>query len=387
MTTSAGPPARSREGAKPAWTALAGILGALAAAVSASSATGTRPDEAELRRQLERRGVDAAAIVLPHALSPEIERWLEDSVPAGGTAEERLETLLELLLDRNELDLEYHQGRTGTAVETFSSRKANCLSFTHLFVGMARELGLAAYYLKVEDLQGFEREGDLVVVSGHVTAGFGPPARPMVLEFTIFPATEYRRFHPLSDLSAVALFYSNRGAELLLDGERERALEWLETAVRIDEELADAWNNLGVVLRRVDRLDEAEVAYRRALEEDPESTSALQNLSALLLQVEGREDEGRRLLALTDREENRNPFNYLALGDLSIERGRLDDAERYYRRALALAPDSAESRAALGQWHLASGRVGAARKWLRRALKSDPDEPRAQRLRRQLTEG
>ena len=359
-------------------------------ALSVHSAMAVEPrrvDEAELLRELERRGLDTQTIVLPHALSAEIESWLAAVIPAGGGEKARAEALLELLLDRNHLDLEYHQGYTGTAVETFESRRANCLAFTHLFVGMSRHLELPVYYLKVDDLQSFEREGDLVVVSGHITAGFGPPERPKVLEFTVFPATEYRRFSLLSDLSAVALFYSNRGAELLLEGDREAALDWLETAVRIDETLPDAWNNLGVVQRRSGEFGAAEVAYRKALEIDPEQTSAYQNLAALLLHVPGREAEGRQLLALIDRDENRNPFNFITLGDLSASQGRLDDAERYYRRALQLGPESAEAQAALGDWNLAAGRRGRAKKWLKRALKIDPNEPRALRLKQRLADG
>lgn len=355
--------------------------------VETAGAQKLRSDEEALLRELRRRELDVETVVLPHALSPEMKEWLAGAVARESNDERLVAQLLEQLLDRSRLDLEYHQGYTGTAVETFETRQANCLAFTHLFVGMARELGVDVYYLKVEDLQSFEREGDLVVVSGHVTAGFGPRRKPRVLEFAIFPAADYRQIRLLSDLSAVALFYSNRGAELLLEGDREGALEWLETAVRIDENLADAWVNLGVVHRRLGDLDAAEIAYRKALVIDPDLTSAYQNLSSMLLKLDDRREEGQRLLALTDRSENRNPFNFIALGDLSLEQGRPKDAERYYRRALNLEPDSAESQAAIGQWFLDAGRPRRAKRWLKRARKIDPDNPRVARLAEQITEG
>lgn len=366
-------------------------MGGVALAVlqfgDAGAAHARRPDEQELLRQLRKRGLEVDSIVLPHALNREMEVWLATAVPPEVGKQQRVERLLESLLSRSQLDLEYHQGYTGTAIEAFDSRRANCLAFTHLFVGMARQLDLPVYYLKVDDLQSFEREGDLVVVSGHITAGTGPVRNPRVLEFAIFPVAEYRNLRPLSDLSAVALFYSNRGAELLLKGDREGALSWLETAVRIDDSLADAWLNLGVVHRRLGALEEAESAYWRALEIDPESTSAYQNLSALLLNNVERREEGLRLLALTDRGGNQNPFNFLTLGDISLDRGSLEDAERYYRRALQLAPEAAEAQAAMGEWALASGRRGRARKWLKRARRSDPQDPRVLRLAQQIAEG
>ncbi len=303
------------------------------------------------------------------------------------TAEERVDALLQHLLGRSELDLRYHQGYTGTAAETFASGRANCLAFTHLFVGMARELDIEAHFLRVDDLLSFEREGDLVVISGHVTAGFGSQRRPRILEFAVFPAAEYRDVRLLSDLNAVALFYSNRGAELLLSGDRDGAREWLEQAVRIDETLADAWVNLGVVRRRQGDLKGAEAAYRHAIEIEPELSSAYQNLSALLLKWDGRAEEAERLLALTDRRGNRNPFNFLALGDVSLRQGRLEDAGRYYRRALDLDPEEAESQAAMGLWHLEAGNRSRARKWLRRAEKIDPNQARVRQLAEQIANG
>lgn len=317
---------------------------------------------------------------MPHAIDERMAQWLAEAVPRRLSDEQKLTLLLEELLGRNKLDLQYHRGYTGTAIETFESGQANCLAFTHLFVGLARELKLPVFYLKVDDLQSFEREGDLVVVSGHITAGFGSISRPRILEFTIFPAADYQSLHPLSDLGAVALFYSNRGAELLLSGDREGALVWLETAVRIDPALPEASTNLGVVYRRLGRMEEAEAAYRRALEVDPEYVSAYRNLSALLLRIEGRREEGRQILELTDQRQSRNPFNYLALGDLALSQGHVADAERYYRRALQLGPDLAEASAAMGQWALAAGRRQRARRWYRKAARLDPDQARVRSL-------
>lgn len=352
----------------------------LMAAASVSGQARGGEGEGSLRRQLKQRGLDPAAIVLPHAIDERMVEWLEEAVPRRLTEEQKLTQLLEELLGRNKLDLQYHQGYTGTAIETFESGQANCLAFTHLFVGLSRQLKLPVFYLKVNDLQSFEREGDLVVVSGHITAGYGSANQPRILEFTIFPAAEYRSIRPLSDLGAVALFYSNRGAELLLEGDREGALEWLEIAVQIDPALPEASTNLGVVYRRLGRLEDAEAAYRHALEVDPEYTSAYRNLSALLLRIEGRKEEGRQILELTDQKQSRNPFNYLALGDLAVSQGHLADAERYYRRSLKLGPELAETSAAMGQWELAAGRRQRARRWYRKAAKLDPEHARVRSL-------
>jgi len=305
------------------------VVAFLIVGVPATGAARERSDQVALRRALKARGLDPKAIVLPHAVNEAMTDWLEETMPRRLADDVEARILLERLLSRDELDLDYLRGYTGTAVEVFETGEANCLAFTHLFIGLARELGLPVFYVKVEDLQSFEREGDLVVISGHVTAGFGSKNRPQILEFSIAPVVEYRQVRPLADVSALALFYSNRGAELLIEGDLAAALEWLETAVRIDPELPEGWLNLGVTYRRSGRLEAAERSYWEAVGTDPEFAPAYQNLSALLLRAPGRAEEGRRLLALSDQKENRNPFNYLALGDLSLAQGRPDDAERY----------------------------------------------------------
>ncbi|MBZ0088867.1 MAG: tetratricopeptide repeat protein, partial [Thermoanaerobaculia bacterium] len=137
-------------------------------------------------------------------------------------------------------------------------------------------------------------------------------------------------------------------------------------------------------LRRSSRMSEAEAAYRRALELDAGQISAYQNLAALL-EMQGRAAEARDLLAVTDRGANRNPFSYLALGDLSMRQGRFEEAERFYRRALRLDPAQAEAPAALGICALSTGKTREARGWLKKAEKLDPANARvsdlAQRLR------
>jgi Flp pilus assembly protein TadD len=333
--------------------------------------------------QLRERGVDPDQIELPFDLSPEMEKWLREEADFGGTPENRLDQLLRQLLHRDGQELKYLSGHTGTAREVWETGTANCLAFTHLFIGMAREINLPVYYLRVSDLQSFEKDGDLVIVSEHITAAYGPPAQRRVLDFSDRPVTQYHTVQPIADLTATALYYSNRGAEKIREGETAEALEILELATRIDPELADAWINYGVAVRRSGRKEEAERAFRRALELDPSHMSAYQNLAALLT-VTGRGREARELLAVTDRSKNRNPFSYLALGDVSMREGRLAEAERFYRRALRLDPGKAEPLAALGQWALSSGQVREARSWLKKAEKVDPENPRVGELARRL---
>jgi Flp pilus assembly protein TadD len=387
MKSSTAPAARLR----PAWrsarqvAALIALAGSAAGSLACASGTsGLALSQRErIRIQIAERGLNPADVVLPFEVNDQMRTWVRERVKTGGEPTQRLEQLLQALLHRDGVELSYQRGYTATATEVWETHKANCLSFTHLYVGLAREIGLPVYYLRVSDLQSFEKDGDLVVASEHVTAAHGPPTHRHVLDFSDRPVKDYRQTEPISDLRAVALHYSNLGAHRIRDDRTDEAIELLETAIRLDPELADGWINLGVAMRRVGDLATAEAYFRRALELDPSATSGYTNLASVL-QRQGRDAEAARVLALTDRFRSRNPFSYLALGDLALREGRLDEAERYFRRAQRLDPESAETLAALGQWALAAGRRHAAQRWLRKAEQVDPAEPRVADLARSL---
>ena len=366
-----------------------GLLRGLVLAVCAFCAAGCATQglgmrlEHRLEDQIRERGVDPTKVVLPFRATDEMKRWLAKQVPRSTRNETQLSWLLQAVLNRTEAPLTYVAGHTGTATEVFASGTANCLGFSQLFVALARELDLPVYLLRVSDLQSFEREGDLIVASAHITAAFGTPDKRRILDFAQRPVRAYRWVDEISDLTAVALYYSNRGAEELRDGRAESGLDLLQIAVRLDPELAEAWINLGVAERRLGDLSSAEAAYRKALEIDPSTVTAYQNLSALLRML-GREQEAEALLGLMDRSGNRNPFSYLALGDLSLRLGRIEEAGRFYRRAVRLDPNLAEGQAALGHWALAAGKPREAQRQLRKAQSLDPKNARVDALAHRL---
>ena len=341
-------------------------------------------DRSAFHLDLRGRGLDPASVVIPFEVTDEMRAWVRQRVPEAGSMEERLDKLLAALISEDGLGITYERGRTDIAPVAFANRKANCLGFTSLFVGLARAIGVPAFYLDVEDVESFERDGDLLVISGHVSAAFDVGGGHLkILEFADAPRVEYRRIRRLHDLTAVSLYYSNVGAELLRAGRAEEALTWLRQATVIDPDLGDGWVNLGVALRRAGDLDGAEKAYRRALEADSGAASAYQNLAALL-RFRGRAAEADELMALASRAIDQSPFSYLALGDLSLANGRREEARRFYRRALRLGHDDPEPYAALGLAALAGGDLGEAKKWLRKATALGPDNKRVRRLAGEL---
>lgn len=343
----------------------------------------------EREAAIRARGLDPILLEMPDRLTEEMRSWAASQVDPGSPPISQLQQLLEAMGDPEKLGLVYAEGYTATAQETFDTGEANCLSFTQLFVALTRDLGLPTYYMNIPEVQRFRRRGDLVVVSGHVTAGYGEERERHILEFGAVSSENYSRAQPISDVEALALFYVNRSGELLQEGDTDASLEMSRTAIDLQPELADAWVNLGVALRRSGDVDGAETAYLNAVDVDSDHLVAYHNLS-LLYRRRGEKDAAGKLLNLLDRRDNRNPFVYLDLGDAAIEDGRLDEAGRFYRRAVRLGDELAEPRAALGLLAFRRGDVDKARRWLRRAQKLDPEEPRTQQLEghlRQSQEG
>lgn len=341
-------------------------------------------DQSDLIREVQLRGLEPDEIVHPFALTPEIRQWAREKLPATLASEEKIFHLADLLLATGWLE-QYQWGYTGTAIEVFETRRANCLAFTFLFVGLAREVGLDVHFLDVEKEQDFRRDGDLIVVSRHVAVGWGNDVERHIFDFAEVPTTRPRYARRIDDLTAIALFYSNRGAEALQAQQPAAALEWLDVATRLDPSIASAWGNRGVAQRRLGRIEEAEVAYRKALELDPGLYSVYHNLASLL-RLEEREDEAEAVEEILAESPHRNPFTYLLLGDLSLREGRVDEARRLYRRAVTLGADRAECHAAMGLLAARDGDLGKAERLLRRAQSIDPDEARTRRLSRLLRE-
>jgi tetratricopeptide (TPR) repeat protein len=347
-----------------------------------------RPANLLLEDAIRARGLDPDTIIVPFEVSEPMRAWALNNVPRyTGRATDRLDALLSALLrEHGGINLEYEGRVSRPAQEVFETGKANCLGFTMLFVGLSRSLGINTYFLLVDDLVTAQQEGDLVVLSGHVTSAFGPPSERTVLDFAVAPVREYRNVGPINDLTAIALYYSNRGAEELRDGDPEKAREWLEVATKLDPELDDPWINLGVALRRLGDYPAAERAYRTALEIDASASSAYHNLAALLRRS-NRIDEADELLTLAKSLNSRNPFNFVSLGDMALRRGNHDEAARYYRRAIRLAPDDAYGYAALGRLELAAGDERQARSLLKKARKKNPEDLRVHLLETLLEHG
>ncbi len=225
---------------------------------------------------------------------------------------------------------------TLTASEAFEQRRGNCLTFTNMFLVMARRLGLRAQFQEVDIPPDWNQRGSTMVLRRHINVRVllrGRTAEGMGVRIVDF-GEETTPLHyidlssrVISDARALAHFFNNWAAESLEAGNDNLAFAYLRKALlEGDSEFAPAWTLAGVMYQRAGRDDLAEQSWLRAAEADPRATAALSNLQRLYAR------QGRTVLAdhygeRVNRHRLRNPYE-------RVVRARSAYAERDYATAI-----------------------------------------------------
>jgi tetratricopeptide (TPR) repeat protein len=276
------------------------------------------------------------------------------SVPAGDP-NTTANGLLDGMRDGGMLSLHYADDFTRTARATFHDRVGNCLSFTMLFVGLARAAGLDARYQLVDVPPTWSDDIGLVSVGKHINAIVATPPRAIVVDFNDEYFHEQYSTRIINDDYAAAFYYSNLGAEALGRRDNELSFALLTKAVRTYPDMAAAWVNLGVLYLRLQHLDYAEAALLRALKTDPREQSAFTNLESVYKTL-GNADLAERYGAQIRQYREINPYYHYALARAAFNDKRYDDALASLRTAIRLKGDEDDFYSLQGQVFAALGR-------------------------------
>ena len=131
-------------------------------------------------------------------------------------------------------------------------------------------------------------------------------------------------------------------------------------------------------------LDRAEACYRRALELDPTLANALTNLGNLMYR-RGRAQEAEQFYVRALQVDPEQPEAFYNLGFLLYERGDVAAAVLNFRRALRTDPGFADAHFNLAMALSDLGQRDEARSHWETYLKLDPDSPWAEIARRHLS--
>lgn len=331
-------------------------------ATSATAAAATRQpafDETELvSGAVLALAPPEASIVVPtadeaFALDAEMEAFV---APLKGIRDprQRMQALIAALEARGMFSLDYAEV-TRTAPGTFHDRQGNCLSFTMLFVTLARAVGLPASYQSVVVPPTWSNDGQVVVANHVNTAVITGRGEETVVDFNIRPYQSDHRSRRVNDSYALGLFYTNLGAEAMLRDNHAAALVYLREAARVRPDIAGVWVNLGVLYARHGRYEHAEAAYLRALDVDEDEPSAMTNLS-LVYQALGEPELAAEYLHRVQGYRERNPYYHFASATRAYEEQQFDVALASVRKALRLKSDEDAFYELRGQVETALGR-------------------------------
>ncbi len=248
--------------------------------------------------------------------------------------QQQARALYNLMFSPDKFSLQYDSSQTKTAIETIESGSGNCLSLANAFVAMARYAGLNAYYLDVEVDDNWQMEEDIYYQMKHTSAAVKTTRKKYLgIEFAWRGPASKAKSKIIKDNRAFAAFYSNRGVELLMRNKLAPAVANLEQAISVDPTDTYSWSNLGIAYKRLDRLKDAEIAYRHALRNNRYDLTVLNNLSILYKKM-GNPELAERYQQKLEHYRLKNPYYLIKLAEKAIETNDYETAIEYAQKAI-----------------------------------------------------
>lgn len=305
------------------------------------------------------------------SISPAMQEFVEQHAYDRSNPEGRAWSLAAAAMDPYLLSFRYDPRVTLPAAETFSTGKGNCLSFSSMFVAMARAADLTAYFQEVSIPPNWRNVNDHMLVSKHVNAVAYDKGKIFTVDVSRRTYPESSQTRRLSDSEAKAQFYNNLGVDALIEQNIALAYAYFVKALKLDSRLDYIWSNLGVIYRRNGQTDEAIFAYRTALKLEPDQRVALNNLYVIYTEDENLE-AAEKLWARVERNQKKNPYYLKHLAEVAVEEKRLSDAISLAKRAIRIDGGEYRFYYILAQSQYRAGRIDQAMANLDKAKRLAP---------------
>ena len=300
------------------------------------------------------------------ALSPEMRAFLDEHVNREGNQNERLAQLLYSIIGEDRFLLSYDDS-TRTAESTFESRRGNCISFTNMFVAMARDINLDASYQEVDIPPDWSMTGETYLLSQHVNALVDmKSALSRVVDFNTIDYNTKNEMREITDDRARAHYYNNIGVERMLVAETSAAYANLRRSLNEDRTFSSAWVNMGILHRREGYPAYAEAAYLKALDYHRSDLMAMSNLASLY-EEEGKSEQAGFYLSKVRSHRMRNPYYRYQLANTAFNDGDYREAISNLKMAIRQRKDEDHFYYLLSLSYLMSGDKEEAERWMKKA--------------------
>ena len=305
------------------------------------------------------------------ALSAEMREFLKNHVGRRAGTPIKLRQLTDAIFNQEIFGLEYDEV-TRTAAESFAARRANCLSFTFMFVVLARGVGLDANFQEVEIPSDWSFARNTYILNRHINihVAFKVGVIPdVIVDFNIAELEADYDVRVVSDGRARAHFFNNLGAELMQHGDLPAAFYAFRRAItENDRSFAPAWDSLGTLYSRMGLFLHAEAAFLQALKIDKSDLTAMSNLTSLY-DRRGEPKLAARYRNRVNSHRMRNPYYRFQLARVAYHLEDYDLAIDHLKYALHKVREEDRFCALLGLVYLQKGDEEKSRQWMARAEK------------------
>lgn len=233
--------------------------------------------------------------------------------------------------------------RTLTAQQAFDGTAGNCMSLVVLTSALAELVELDIQYRQLTTNPLFDMQAGMILVSDHVrsriyaprTQGLGVLRPYITIDY--FPTRTSRGGAVLEKSDLVAMFYTNRAAEMMLEEQMSAAALYTSLALSSAPTHGGSLNMAALLHARAGLLDKAEAFYRYGLEFEPENINLLNNYQ-VMLQRQSRDAEAQVIKEKIAALDNANPYQLIALAQHAMTQHEYRRAITFYDQALDIAP-------------------------------------------------
>lgn len=284
--------------------------------------------------------------------------------------------VIERFLQNNLSNFTYY-GKTYIASKAMLNNSGNCMSLALLTTAFSRLVGVEMAYRKMHSLPMYEKHGNVILSSSHVQSLLYDPSfipeenyiylnRPAIL-IDYFPQEGNIRSKTVNTTRFIAMYYINKAAEYYIESDLNKAFAYANQAYQLDNESASAMNLLALLHKRKGDEVTAERLYLAAMESSDVNISVLDNYVNLLRQ-QGRTAEVQKIKKQIENIYDPNPYHWLEKAQLARSQNELDESEKFYRKAIKLAPYVKQAYLELHEVYLLQGRKSLAISTLQESL-------------------
>jgi Flp pilus assembly protein TadD len=296
-------------------------------------------------------------------VTPEMAAFLDERMDGVQNRYARMKRLVNAVMGEDNFELIYDDS-TRTARETFEDRRGNCLSFTNMFVAMARYLEIYASYQEVDIPPDWSLAGESFLFSQQVNVQVDLGVDEIrIVDFNIYDfKTTYDR-RVITDQRARAHYFNNIGVDRMLAGRSGEAYLNFRQAIVEDQTFAPAWINIGILHRREKYPTYAEAAYTQALEINPFNLVAMSNLASLYDEA-GMTEQAETYRNWVRSHRMNNPYYRYQLARDAVIHGEYQAAIDHLNHAIAEREHESQFYSLLSISYLMSGDKAAAQRWM-----------------------